>query len=194
MASIKQQYQRNRRRIQRYVNKYSKKGIIFPDNIIPPIPKKITKASVRRLERITPKVLREKGKSIDVETGEIRSFIFGLRQAKKLDKEEEYTNTTDSSMLDDIIIAEFFNRNRYFGDRINRLLHEWVDLLINMSGKRYVSTMIENASRAGVFLSLESAYDKDKFMAFLAQMQEYHPEAGQYILDQIADEWEEWDM
>lgn len=194
MATIKQQYQRNRRRIQRYVNKYSKIGIIFPDNIIPPIPKRITRASVRRLERITPKVLREKGKSIDIETGEIRSFIFGLRQAKKLDKEEEYTNPTDSTMLDDIIISEFFNRNRYFGDRVNRLLHEWINLLINMSGKRYVAIMIENASRAGVLLSLESAYDKDKFMSFLSQMQEYHPEAGQYILDQIADEWEEWDM
>lgn len=60
-SPIKQEYNKQRKRLQNYLSKKRKKGYIFPENVIPPRPKRITKASVSRLAKITPKKLLSKG-------------------------------------------------------------------------------------------------------------------------------------
>ena len=57
-----EEYYKQRKRIQAFLRNAKKRGYIFPDNILPTIPQKITEASVRRLERYTPKYLY--GKSV----------------------------------------------------------------------------------------------------------------------------------
>lgn len=60
MTDIESQYFRERTRIQRFLRNAKKRGYIFPDNILPNIPKKITEGSVRRLKGYTPKYLYSK--------------------------------------------------------------------------------------------------------------------------------------
>lgn len=62
LTPTQQAYYRNRERIQSFIRKASKRGYQFQANILPAIPKKITPASVRRLEKINPEYLY--GKSI----------------------------------------------------------------------------------------------------------------------------------
>lgn len=71
--AIKDDYMKQRRRIQRAISRMEKGGYILPENVLPPIPKRITRASVRRLEKITSDVLYKKSRYVDIETGEIVS-------------------------------------------------------------------------------------------------------------------------
>ena len=73
--AIKDEYMKQRRRMQRAISRMTKGGYILPENVLPPIPKRITRASVRRLEKITSDVLYKKSRYVDVETGEIISGI-----------------------------------------------------------------------------------------------------------------------
>lgn len=59
-SPVVQQLYKQRNRINRALRRMEKQGYMFPDFFLPPIPKRITKASVSRLEKITPKYLREK--------------------------------------------------------------------------------------------------------------------------------------
>lgn len=62
---------KERRRLQQALYRARKQGYIFDDDILPKKPKKITPASVKRLERITPGKLKNKGRFVIKETGEI---------------------------------------------------------------------------------------------------------------------------
>lgn len=62
---------KERRRLQQALYRARKQGFIFDDDVLPKKPKKITPASVKRLEYITPGNLKNKGRFLIKETGEI---------------------------------------------------------------------------------------------------------------------------
>lgn len=67
----KQEYMKERKRIQQAISRGKKSGYIPPENLLPDIPKRITKASINRLKKITPKTIRSKSELVDFTTGEI---------------------------------------------------------------------------------------------------------------------------
>lgn len=67
----KQEYMKERKRIRQAISQQKKSGYIVPENLLPDIPKRITKASINRLKKITPKTIRSKSELIDFTTGEI---------------------------------------------------------------------------------------------------------------------------
>ena len=73
LSPLQQEYRKQRRRLQAFVSRAKKRGYQFKENIIPNIPKKITKASVERLKKLIPKKLYEKAEYVDIETGEIKT-------------------------------------------------------------------------------------------------------------------------
>lgn len=54
-------YRHERKMVLQRKRRLEKKGFVFPDGVIPDIPKKITAGSVRRLIKLTPKKLQEMG-------------------------------------------------------------------------------------------------------------------------------------
>ena len=83
------EYRKQRRRIQSFVRKAKKRGYIFSENIIPAIPKKITAASIRRLENITPEKLYKKAAYVSQLTyGEIVKAKTGRTLEKKKAQEK----------------------------------------------------------------------------------------------------------
>lgn len=60
LTPAEQAYRKEIRRINRFIKAAEKRGFIFNLKIIPPSPKKITKASVQRLKKITPETLYKK--------------------------------------------------------------------------------------------------------------------------------------
>lgn len=85
--AIEKEYRKQRKRIQNYVSKRKKKGF-FSDFQLPKIPKKITEASVRRLEKITPKKLKKKETIVvNTLTGEV--FENNKNNVKKIKKEND---------------------------------------------------------------------------------------------------------
>lgn len=82
-SEIQQEYRKERNRIQRFIKRAEKRGYVFDENILPKIPKRITKASVSRLKKITPKTLYRK--SIyggEATQGEVVKGLEGLKQER----------------------------------------------------------------------------------------------------------------
>lgn len=70
LTPTQQEYRRERQRIQRQINRMTKRGYDVP-KLLPKIPKKITEATVHRLKKLTTEKLYKESRFIDIETGEI---------------------------------------------------------------------------------------------------------------------------
>lgn len=78
-VTLKQKYQAQRSRIINFIRRAEKRGFYFDEDILPKIPKRITKSSVRRLEKLNTENLYKKSIWVDLETGE---FMSGPRRAE----------------------------------------------------------------------------------------------------------------
>ena len=82
-----QAYNKELRRIKRFIKAAEKRGFIFNLKIIPPRPKKITKESVQRLKKITPETLYKKSSyqtdDFQILSGEEGRNLERSRAAKK---------------------------------------------------------------------------------------------------------------
>lgn len=118
-----QEYRKERRRIQSFLRRNRAKGYIFPDNILPDQPKRITPASIRRLKRITPEFLYKKASYVDSETGEILTGTEAVKQrrsesAKRAAKtrKQRKRNTDDEGIYDRITISTWYSQLEVYAD------------------------------------------------------------------------------
>lgn len=84
-------YRKERKRVLQLIRRNEKRGIFLNQiNAIPQIPKRITEASIRRLQKIDSKYIEEHGTGVDLETGEIISIYRIKRERRKeADKRRE---------------------------------------------------------------------------------------------------------
>ena len=78
------EYTKELRRIKAFIRQASKRGYTFDDSIIPPKPKKVTKASVKKLKKITPKTMYQKAEFINPQTGNIITGTEGRQFERRL--------------------------------------------------------------------------------------------------------------
>lgn len=64
-------YQKERRRLLQAVRRAEKQGYIFPEYIVPKLPKRVTKKQLEKIQKTKPKQLYKKAKFVYQETGEI---------------------------------------------------------------------------------------------------------------------------
>ena len=82
LSDVQKAYRKERQRIQRQIRRMERRAYDVPE-LLPEIPKRITKASVNRLKNITTEYLYSKSRYIDVETGEILTGKEGRKQERK---------------------------------------------------------------------------------------------------------------
>lgn len=85
ISAVRKEYNKQRRRIQRYIRAQEKAGVVFTNPILPEIPKRITAGSVRRLMAIKTAKIYEKGGAVFAPTGESvtkRSQVTRLRKER----------------------------------------------------------------------------------------------------------------
>lgn len=82
LSDVKKAYSKERRRIQKQIRRMENRAYDVPD-LLPDIPKRITKASVNRLKKITTEYLYSKSRYIDTETGEILTGEQARKQERK---------------------------------------------------------------------------------------------------------------
>lgn len=68
--TLKQEYARERRRIQSFMRAAQKRGFVFETDLLPAIPKRVTRASIRRLSKIKPDYLYAHAVYVAPDTGE----------------------------------------------------------------------------------------------------------------------------
>lgn len=64
-------YQKERRRLLQAVRRAKKQGYIFPEDVVPELPKRVTKKRLETLQKTKPKQLYKKAEFVYQETGEI---------------------------------------------------------------------------------------------------------------------------
>lgn len=69
-SQLLKEYNKERRRIKRFIRNAEKRGYVFEPNLIPPKPKTITSGSIRRLSKIRPAQLYKKAYAISAVTGQ----------------------------------------------------------------------------------------------------------------------------
>lgn len=156
--TYKEQYKKLRKNIQKQIKYYKDKGFLV-ENEIPDIPKRVTKASIRRLEKY--KSSFKKLNFIDVETGEKGKLDKLKRERKKEYKkaeedfwtgnaeETEYNNTEQESSYDDYInfsdsvIAEYRRQISRFPDKVASIVLTKLDEAIKKSGKDIVAYRLQ---------------------------------------------------
>lgn len=141
----KQKYMKERKRIQKAISLQKKSGYIIPENLLPDIPKRITKASINRLKKITPKMIRSKSDLIDFTTGEIitkesssyrKSVVKANRELVKLAKQKQKKETSAIDETEDGLPIATFDVIEHIRNQIINLTRKDVTRPIEIEGRK----------------------------------------------------------
>lgn len=185
LTQTQKEYRKQRRRVQQAVKRLEKIGYIFDEDVVPKIPKKITKASVQRLAKITPEKLREKSEYIIGEEvvkykthkKEIRQEIKRIRQELKKEKEtpvidyiptvsyiDNFRETVINSVPDNRAFYHGRNEPASFKDfsGYKNIIISLLDDSIAENGEQYVERLLqENADTLSDYIE-GAQYDSDE--------------------------------
>lgn len=209
------EYRKQRKRVQNFIRRNEKRGFVFSENVLPGIPKKITKASVRRLAKLTPEELYKKSKYVSPETGEVLKQeearkMFRKKSAKKAQetrkrkkdqsykksqsqnkKDNRYNLNTDSSFFARTVIyiwkAEL---NKFAEGGLHDLLLAWMNSLIFENGEENTAKMIQTAQEDGIFLTWEVVYKESEAYRYMASLIDYMPQQGVMYKEEQLDKLE----
>lgn len=101
-------FQKERRRLLQAINRAKKQGYIFPENIVPPLPKRVTKKSLERIQLLKPKDLYKKAQYLYEETGEIVSAEERKKEVKRLAIEKRKLKRKKKSKTQEITTSIYY--------------------------------------------------------------------------------------
>lgn len=97
-TSLQKEYQKERSRLLRAVKRGEQEGFIFPEDVVPNLPKRVTKKRLQEIQSIKPKHLYQKAQWLDKETGELVDAISALevkRKRKRKAQEQDISSTSN---------------------------------------------------------------------------------------------------
>lgn len=183
-----QAYRSERERVRQLIKDLEGRGYIIDASAkLPKIPKTITWASVRRLQRMTPEYFYSHSEYVDYYTGEVLQGRSGRqhelnmspyerRLQKKLIMEAAGTGTVSKQPWEDRVIdnavwewqQELGGKSACF-----KILTAWLAELIKKYGKVRVAVMLEDAAAAGIAIRWEQRYDDDAVSRYMKDMLDY---------------------
>lgn len=220
ITALEQKYNQQRKRIQRFISIHEKRGYFF-ENVLPDKPKKITQASVRRLEKITPQYLYQRGQyGGELSYGEIVSAKRGLilekqehkrvREERKLLQQREikarqyHTNakgfkaptniSSDKSLFDHSVIQGFRINLLNYNEHANLILNTWLDKVLSIYGVHDTAIMLERGAEAGYLVNRKIVYDSTQMNNYMSAMLDYLPDVGPLTKSEIMEAMEEEDF
>lgn len=176
-SPIEREYARNRKRIQSAIRRLENRGYLVPSNILPERPKRITPASVRRLENITIEKLYKKSEYVVQETGEILPGSKGKKVENQLrteyrsnvakenaKKRKQPVETTDYVNFDEQILQQFqydmfevFQRN----PRFMQYIVSWYERALRTYGPADLAEALEKAKASGQWPGWQAVSDEE---------------------------------
>lgn len=179
-SKLKQEYNKQRRRIKKYIQEKELIGFYIPDDILPKIPKKITKSSIARLKKITSDYILRKSTAYDPLSGEEISAwkrrnidrkirIEATKERKKRKKDEAIAPLKWSEYILQNYIHIISNHTKILAP----LVMPWINGMIATYGKDRTAKMIAKGYENGQIIDYELAYSEQKIMQHIADMQNY---------------------
>lgn len=83
-SQLRQQYQKERKRIQGWQRRAEKRGFKFDKSVVPTLPKRVTQKALEKIKSLRPKKLYEQAKYYDIEKD---TYVKG-EEAKKVQQQE----------------------------------------------------------------------------------------------------------
>ena len=108
VSKVVSEYRRIRRNLLARVRAWSKRGLIFSDDVIPSIPKKITQGSINRLNKINKNLEKYQKAYVDFNTGELYSPQEGRKRYRKDRKLYQGGGYEEAPQASKIIIENFY--------------------------------------------------------------------------------------
>lgn len=217
-TQVEIEYTKQRRRIQSFIRKHEKEGFHFEENILPAIPKKITKASVSRLQKITPQKLYSKAVFAgEASFGEVVSSYKGRKLRKQGAKKKrktskqlqkahistptvkigaKYNLASDKSFYTRTVLSGWYGLlESYSNGRAYPLLRMWMNKLIRDNGEDKVAKALEKAASEGTILVWDVAYKMPLAIEYTGNVMKYLFDsnlAHDYYTDQMDDLMNFW--
>lgn len=184
-SQLLKEYNKERNRIKRFIRNAEKRGYVFEPNLIPPKPKTITSASVRRLSKIRPPQLYKKAYAISAVTGQPITVEQRRREIKveasrkawetrRRKKDQEDYNRIKSNRE----WQQMFHSSRLVWDKIQSLIanvgvqqSHSADLLNNL-----LNSEIEKYGADTVLYSIAQA--SEDFLGTCEVIIRYHPSSA----------------
>lgn len=194
-TSSKNEYAKQRKRLKQAIRRAEKQGYIFPEDILPKKPKRITKASVRRLAKITPELIRQKGKFLIEETGEIIP-VKGNKAVIKQEitrKKQERTQAEPQYLpsFSANVIQRFKSYILGFPPAIYEMLLPLINALIHDIGEDGVATALENMPQQFHEYLHRHTYDSGTAISeFATSLIEYIPDVTIQYKKDLMDKFE----
>lgn len=184
-AQLLKEYNKERKRIERFIRYAEKRGYVFEPNLIPPKPKTITSGSIRRLSKIRPAQLYNKAYAISAVTGqpitveqrkrEIREQAareaWETRRRKK--DQEDYNRIKSNKEW-----QQTFNASKLVWDKVQAMIASVsvqqsasADLLNNL-----LNSEIEKYGADSVLYSISQA--SEDFLSTCEVIIKYHPSSA----------------
>ncbi len=187
--SIQSEYKKQRTRITRLIRSYENKGIDVQYNI-PKIPKRITQASVRRLSKITPNVIRKKSYVPEPDTGErvnlskllskkgvtlksVTSHISTVLNSTKSINQEPIKDTQPETLTyTQMIVYSFEKLINEFRPELQDIIKPWYESLKQYLSPEDLADFLEETANKGAWPSPEDSYNGDKIYKNIGDMME----------------------
>ena len=191
----KNEYDKQRKRLKQAIRRAEKQGYIFSEDILPKKPKRITKASVRRLAKITPELIRQKGKFLIEETGEIIP-VKGNKAVIKQEitrKKQERTHAEPQYLpsFSANVIQRFKSYILGFSPAIYEMVLPLINTLIHDIGEDGVATALENMPQQFHEYLHRHTYDSGTAISeFATSLIEYVPDVTIQYKKDLMDKFE----
>lgn len=202
MSQVQKDYKHQQRRLKNYIRRAEKQGYIFPENILPNEPKKITPASVNRLAKLHPKDLRKKAEFIVHETGEVvpvkgnkkllkNDIQWRKENENRVKQQEQEQQQEQYSQFAHVVISNFKSYILGFPPSISQMVIPLVNTLISEQGEENVAEALEAMPLQFHEYLHRHAYDSDGAIEeFATALIEYIPDASEQYKKDLMDRFE----
>lgn len=205
LSPAQKQYRKERNRIKQAIKRLENRGYLVPENLLPPEPKKITPASVRRLKKLDINTIYSKSEFVDTETGEVLTGKQGkqaeirkradTRRAKRQNKKDKIDYVIYETQVFNVFereMTEIFGRN----ERLFRYIQRWYQQSRARYGDRDFAKALEQAQEQGMFPGWEAVSSEEILVGALAGILELvgGTEGGREEIMESLEMMEDWSL
>lgn len=180
-------------RIKNFIRRATKRGYEFSDNVIPNMPKRVTKKSIEKIKNIKPKDLYSKASYLDKSTGEIVSGSTGrkiernlssqkAKETRKNNNNKRHSNNNKNYITyETVIMRNFYEYIKSFtSNKIRDSLYGMIKSLEHEQGRTEVAKALQNMPLQFHEILARCGYDSDKaLMEFETSFLEYFPNVSE---------------
>ena len=180
-------------RIKNFIRRATKRGYEFSDNVIPTMPKRVTKKSIEKIKNIKPKDLYSKASYLDKSTGEMVSGSIGRKIERNLSAQKaketiknnnnnRYSNNNKNYITyETVIMRNFYEYIKSFtSNKIRDSLYGMIKSLEHEQGRTEVAKALQNMPLQFHEILARCGYDSDKaLMEFETSFLEYFPNVSE---------------